>query len=253
MLHNRDTARAIALLGRHGRIEVNILPKNEHRFRRLYKSLTGKNANKTTYNVATNPEKKGGDQLRLILRSKTEEDKALVERGLGITLGRGPGGHGWRKGDNDLCLDLIAAGLDIGGLPPREQMSQSAVRARLKDMSEKQREFLEGFKREISREVRTRNRSVVEAAKRKHGYKCKVCGFDFGEFYGPIGRGFVEGHHKEALAAYEGESRKVSVDDIVPVCSNCHRMLHKGQEVLSVERLKEILRKEGVRVIWPWD
>lgn len=107
--------------------------------------------------------------------------------------------------------------------------------------------------REISREVRSRSRGVVEAAKRRHGYRCKVCGFDFGEFYGMRGRGFIEGHHKEPIGKYSGKrGKKVTADDIIPVCANCHRMLHRGKKVLSVQRLREIICKDGAPLKWPW-
>ena len=40
-MYNAHTARAIVLLAKLGRIEVNVLPRNEKRFRRIYKSITG--------------------------------------------------------------------------------------------------------------------------------------------------------------------------------------------------------------------
>ena len=251
MLHNRHTTRAIALLAKKGRIEVNVLPKNEDRFRRIYRTLTGKDPGRNSYNVAKDPRKKGGDQLRLVVLDSSTESKELVERGLGITLGKGPGGKGWRKGNNDLCIDLIAAGLDIGGRPSRLVAQPGAVSKRLKEMVHEQREYLEGFTKEVTRELRTRNRTVVEQAKRKHGYTCVVCGFSFGHFYGPSAHGFIEGHHKEPMAVYAGR-RKVTVDDIRPVCANCHRMLHRGKAVLSIDRLKQIIKDQGMAVTWPW-
>lgn len=251
MIHNQFTAAAISLLTKKGRIEVNILPKNEDRFRRIYRRITGRNPSRASYNVAKNPRKKGGDQLRLVLSDESVAAKELVEKGLGVVLGKGPGGKGWRKGDNDLCIDLIAAGLDIGGNPPRVGSKKTVITRRLKEMVREQQEYLEGFEREVTRELKARNRAVVEEAKRRFGVTCVVCGFNFGHFYGPSAHGFIEGHHLEAMASYRGP-RKVTPDEIRPVCANCHRMLHRGKKLLSIERLKRMIRDEGTPVVWPW-
>ena len=60
-----------------------------------------------------------------------------------------------------------------------------------------------------------------------HGYKCKICGFDFEGFYGPLGHGFIEVHHIEMVSALEPDTVVNPVTDLIPVCSNCHSMLHK--------------------------
>jgi hypothetical protein len=69
---------------------------------------------------------------------------------------------------------------------------------------------------------------------------CEVCGFSFLEFYGEIGAGFIEAHHKNPLSEQEGEF-ETKASDIALVCSNCHRMLHKGNPVYSIEQLKEMI------------
>ncbi len=66
---------------------------------------------------------------------------------------------------------------------------------------------------------------------------CEVCGFDFRAFYGELGEGFAEAHHEVPLAASDKE-RKTSLDDLRIVCSNCHRMLHRTSNVISVEALR---------------
>ena len=67
---------------------------------------------------------------------------------------------------------------------------------------------------------------------------CEVCGFDFRAVYGELGEGFAEAHHDVPLAASEQE-RKTSLDDLRIVCSNCHRMLHRNGENLSITALKQ--------------
>ena len=77
---------------------------------------------------------------------------------------------------------------------------------------------------------------------RIHGTKCQVCGFDFSEVYGEIGEGFIEVHH---IAPLSSKNAVVPVDpatDLVCLCANCHRMIHKAPYgVSSVDELKNII------------
>lgn len=77
-----------------------------------------------------------------------------------------------------------------------------------------------------------------------HGLTCSICGFDFEKVYGLRGRGFIEVHHVNPLSSFENEQNVNPATDLLPVCSNCHRMIHRIREnVLSIEDMKQILRK----------
>jgi 5-methylcytosine-specific restriction protein A len=71
-------------------------------------------------------------------------------------------------------------------------------------------------------------------------YNCSVCDFDFGGKYGTRGEGFIEAHHQEQLSSLK-KAKKISIDDLAAVCSNCHRMLHKTNPVSTIEDLKHLL------------
>lgn len=78
---------------------------------------------------------------------------------------------------------------------------------------------------------------------RKNGkLDCEVCGFEFKEFYGDLGVGFIECHHRKPLFELDEET-ETTLDDLALVCSNCHRMLHRDLDTLSVETLKEKINK----------
>ena len=100
--------------------------------------------------------------------------------------------------------------------------------------------FLEGFRTEIRIENAYRNQKLVKDAKIEHGTNCFVCSFSFEKKYGVRGKGFIEIHH---LIPIKNGQRKTTVDDVVPVCSNCHRMLHKGKFPISIEELKRIIEE----------
>lgn len=81
-------------------------------------------------------------------------------------------------------------------------------------------------------------------AVKKHGLNCYACGFDFEKVYGERGRDFIEVHHIKPLSTLK-EAIKVNPEtDLVPLCANCHRMVHRRKDdILSVDELKELVIK----------
>lgn len=69
---------------------------------------------------------------------------------------------------------------------------------------------------------------------------CEACEFDFEYKYGELGYKYIECHHRIPLADFSGET-KTTLRDLALVCSNCHRMLHRKLDTLSVEGLKQLL------------
>ena len=77
------------------------------------------------------------------------------------------------------------------------------------------------------------------------GPTCKICGFDFEEVYGEIGRNFCHIHHLQPLAAMEGPREVDPLKDLIPVCPNCHSMLHARDPVYEPDELRETIRNKG--------
>ena len=87
------------------------------------------------------------------------------------------------------------------------------------------------------------NRAAAIAA---HGSTCKVCGFDFALFYGTLGEGFIEVHHRTPVS-HMGEGYVLDpLRDLVPLCSNCHQMVHREDPPIPAENLRETIMKRGV-------
>jgi 5-methylcytosine-specific restriction protein A len=77
--------------------------------------------------------------------------------------------------------------------------------------------------------------------KMKGRIRCLACTFDFGAKYGKHGREFIELHHEEHLSQSPGRKKK-SVKALTPVCSNCHRMIHRYRsKPLTVKQLRKLL------------
>lgn len=102
---------------------------------------------------------------------------------------------------------------------------------------------IEGDKRRVVSTVYERDRNNRLRAIQYHGTVCSVCGFDFGTTYGELGQGFVEIHHVRPLSETNTKHEVDPRVDLLPVCANCHRMLHRRQgRVLTVDELKMLMR-----------
>jgi predicted HNH restriction endonuclease len=79
----------------------------------------------------------------------------------------------------------------------------------------------------------------------KFGWTCTICRFNFEERYGDIGYGFIHVHHLQPLALRKKQYRLDPITDLVPVCPNCHAMLHSADPPLSIDELREIWLQNG--------
>lgn len=76
-----------------------------------------------------------------------------------------------------------------------------------------------------------------------YGYDCQACGQNMEEKYGVLGKGFIHVHHIEPLHL-SGIKKINPFEDLIPLCPNCHAIVHRESPPISVERLKEILNNE---------
>lgn len=94
-----------------------------------------------------------------------------------------------------------------------------------------------------------RNQKARKACVEQKGYRCVVCGQDFAATYGEIGKGFIHVHHLTPISSI-GQEYELDVErDLVPVCPNCHYMLHRKDPPYTVEELKGMLKEVKPSVI----
>ena len=74
-----------------------------------------------------------------------------------------------------------------------------------------------------------------------YGASCQVCGMNFGQKYGEIGVGFIHVHHRTPIATIGKEYVVNPIDDLIPVCPNCHAILHRKEPPLTIAELKKQL------------
>lgn len=85
------------------------------------------------------------------------------------------------------------------------------------------------------------------AARRKcieyYGVICSVCETSMSSKYGDIGKDFIHVHHLYPDKLKAGVEYQIDpIQDLRPVCPNCHAMLHTDNPPLSIETLKSKLR-----------
>lgn len=124
-------------------------------------------------------------------------------------------------------LDGIAAGISQPFRFPEEVVEQR---------------FEEGSVKRVEVNRYERDSKARDACISIHGAQCCVCRFDFEEQYGETARGFIHVHHLRPLSecgpGYVPDPR----EDLVPVCPNCHAVLHLGNLCRSIADVRALLR-----------
>jgi hypothetical protein len=103
--------------------------------------------------------------------------------------------------------------------------------------------LFEGTKKQII--VNAYERSSQECIN-EYGYKCAICEFDFEEKYGEIGKNFIHVHHIKPLSEIDEKYKINPIEDLRPVCPNCHAMLHKRKPAYSIKEIKNLIDKNDL-------
>ena len=71
-----------------------------------------------------------------------------------------------------------------------------------------------------------------------------ACGFNYEDFYGDYGKDYIEVHHIKPLSQNSEEVEINPEKDLIVLCANCHRMIHrKRNNVLTLDELKNLINK----------
>lgn len=110
-------------------------------------------------------------------------------------------------------------------------------------VSEMTVDYIEGNEKVISSTIYERNPISREKCLKLKGFDCSVCGLNFMEEYGDIGLNFIHVHHQRPLHLYKNQEFTNIVEDLFPLCPNCHAMIHRTDPILSVEKFKVLYQK----------
>lgn len=110
----------------------------------------------------------------------------------------------------------------------------------------------EGTRRVRNVQVYERSRKLREAAIKHYTINdhlaCSVCSFDFSAVYGERGKGYIEIHHEKPIFQYEKQDTakflEQALQNVAPVCSNCHRMIHREKNApMPVKELRQLVER----------
>ncbi|MBX3362742.1 MAG: HNH endonuclease [Phycisphaeraceae bacterium] len=103
----------------------------------------------------------------------------------------------------------------------------------------------EGALREVVQNEYERNPTLRALCIRARGDRCMICGLSFGEVYGNAAVGIIHVHHLEPLGLV-GDSHVVDpTRDLVPVCPNCHAVIHRRTPPFTPDEVKAMLRSRA--------
>lgn len=102
--------------------------------------------------------------------------------------------------------------------------------------------FLEGKSKTITVNAYERNTKARKKCLDFYGLNCQVCEFNFEESFGEIGKGFIHVHHVKEISQVKKEYEVDPINDLIPVCPNCHSMLHNKTPAYTIIELKNIIK-----------
>jgi len=103
----------------------------------------------------------------------------------------------------------------------------------------------EGAIKKITVNAYERNSEARRKCLEKWGYNCAVCNFHFELYYGIIGKRYIHVHHLRPISSIGAEYEIDPIEDLRPVCPNCHSMLHRQTPPLSIQGLKNLVAEYG--------
>lgn len=123
---------------------------------------------------------------------------------------------------------LIACGLSASGQTAPDEIRGSETLA-------------EGSVRRVVVNAYERNPVARERCIEAHGTACSVCGIEFGRKYGSAAVGYIHVHHLRSLSSIAELYEVDPVQDLRPVCPNCHAVIHMADPAHTIEEVRAML------------
>jgi 5-methylcytosine-specific restriction protein A len=129
----------------------------------------------------------------------------------------------------------------IAGRPQKVKRtrSESAVAGEVDDPAR----YYEGATKTVSvlvyeRDVRARRRCLEH-----YGTRCAACHMNFASTYGRSITGCIQVHHRRPLSTINSRYKVDPIRDLIPLCPNCHAVVHRTNPPMTVEVLQALLQR----------
>lgn len=101
--------------------------------------------------------------------------------------------------------------------------------------------YKEGGSSTFIKKVYKRSKEARRTCIKYYGCKCFICGFDFEKVYGNVGKGYIQVHHLKLISEAKDVYEIDPIKDLIPVCANCHSIIHLFSRPFSPEDVKKMI------------
>jgi predicted HNH restriction endonuclease len=102
--------------------------------------------------------------------------------------------------------------------------------------------YFEGAVKRVYINAYERNPKARAKCLEHHDYVCQACGTVLSDVYGDIAKECIHVHHLIPLSNLDRDYKVDPVKDLLPVCPNCHAMIHRRNPPYSVGEIAELIR-----------
>lgn len=74
-----------------------------------------------------------------------------------------------------------------------------------------------------------------------YGYRCQGCGYKMSELYGEVAERIIHVHHLKPVSKLPPGYEIDPINELVPLCPNCHTVVHARKQPLTIKQLKRAL------------
>lgn len=100
----------------------------------------------------------------------------------------------------------------------------------------------EGAKKKVTVNSYERDSKARQKCLEHFGYNCAVCEMNFKDRYKGIEGNPIHVHHLNPISESNGERKVDPLEDLIPVCPNCHAVIHSNPGLYSIGEAKEMLQ-----------
>lgn len=106
---------------------------------------------------------------------------------------------------------------------------------------ERSKKYVEGAVKTIIVNAYERSSKAKARCLAHYGWQCAVCGLAMEDLYGELGERVIHVHHLRELSSVGKQYQVDPIEDLRPVCPNCHAILHTRKPAHSIEELRRAL------------
>jgi 5-methylcytosine-specific restriction protein A len=102
--------------------------------------------------------------------------------------------------------------------------------------------YVEGASKPVLVNRYERNPAARDECLLHYGAVCAVCGFDGSSTYGRLGKRLIHVHHLVEISVVGKQYEVDPIKDLIPVCPNCHAMIHRRRPAYSIAEVRKMIR-----------